>query len=31
MDDFISREAAIQSTDVWNGDASTEAWIKDTL
>lgn len=29
--EYIEREAAIQAASIWNGDESTEAWIKSTL
>lgn len=29
--EYIEREAAIQAASIWNGDESTEAWIKSAL
>lgn len=31
MPEYIEREAAIQAASIWNGDESTEAWIKSAL
>lgn len=31
MAEYIEREAAIQAASIWNGDESTEAWIKSAL
>lgn len=29
--EYIEREAAIQAASIWNGDVSTEAWVKSAL
>ena len=29
--EYIERKAAIQAASIWNGDESTEAWIKSAL
>ena len=29
--EYIEREATIQAASIWNGDESTEAWIKSAL
>lgn len=29
--EYIEREAAIQAASIWNGDESTESWIKSAL
>lgn len=29
--EYIEREAAIQAASIWNGDESTEEWVKNAL